>query len=175
MPYQTLHSFIDDSDRYRRQLTSPVELYAEERTLWYCERVGVDDGDDSPIKDGEYTEGDNDRRRCNGNEANLVSSLLSDGRHAPVLDIDFDARLVPSRTKGHHHLYLEKPMSWFRYRVLLWALKFCGVVEPGYYRASVQRRMTFCRWRPWGEAATWGAEEYQVAQVHALRDKIRSM
>lgn len=47
-------------------------------------------------------------------------------------------------------VYIEKPMSWFRYRVMLRAMVFAGVVEPGYYRASVARRGTHLR-LPWVE------------------------
>lgn len=84
------------------------------------------------------------------NEADVISSELPDGRHAPCIDVDVKALLLPSSTPGHGHLYIEKPMSWFRYRVMLRAMAFAGVVEPGYYRASVARRGTHLR-LPWVE------------------------
>lgn len=81
--------------------------------------------------------------------ANLTSSLIegTGNRHLPVLDIDFPARLVPSSSKGHFHLYLDgmKPLPWWRYRLLLRVLAWAGVIEPGYYTASVARRMTLVR------------------------------
>lgn len=79
--------------------------------------------------------------------ANLVSSELHDGTHLPALDIDFKSKLVPSRTPGHFHLYLDgmRPLSWRRYRKLLKALMRAGVIEPGYYRASKARRATMLR------------------------------
>ena len=80
--------------------------------------------------------------------ANLISSRLDDGMHAPVLDIDFNARLQPSSTKGHFHLYLEKPMTWRKYRRLLRALYKAGIIQKGYYTNSVRRRQTLVR-LPW--------------------------
>lgn len=77
--------------------------------------------------------------------ADLVTSELTDGRHAPALDLDVPAYLVPSRTEGHHHLYIEVPCSWKQYRKLLKALRDCGIIEPGYYRASVKAGRTHLR------------------------------
>ena len=71
--------------------------------------------------------------------ANVVTSLLSDGRHAPVLDIDFGAHLVGSSTAGHFHLYLDRSMPWRKYRRLLKALGRAGILEPGYVKASLRR------------------------------------
>lgn len=83
-------------------------------------------------------------------DANLVSSRLSDGRHAPALDIDLPCELVASSTPGHFHLYIDKPMSWEEYRILLHALAAVGIIEQGYYEASVQQGQTFLR--PPGQA-----------------------
>jgi hypothetical protein len=63
--------------------------------------------------------------------------------HSPVLDIDFEARLLPSSTEGHYHLYLDGiEMPWPKYRKLLEVLAEVGVIERGYYKASVRRQMT---------------------------------
>jgi hypothetical protein len=78
--------------------------------------------------------------------AELVSSeVVGSDKHAPALDIDVPAFLVPSSTPGHSHLYIDLEMPWWRYRIMLWALKVAGVIEPGYYRASVQRKGTHLR------------------------------
>jgi hypothetical protein len=81
-------------------------------------------------------------------EANVVTSQL-DGQasafafgqelHAPVLDIDFGAQLVPSSTPGHFHLYFEKAMTWDNYCGLLKALGDVGILEAGYVKASLRR------------------------------------
>lgn len=85
------------------------------------------------------------RQTVPGNTANLVSSRTRDGLHAPALDVDFSARLLPSKTPGHYHLFLDRTMPWWRYRILLKVLAWSGIIEPGYYRASVARKQTFLR------------------------------
>lgn len=77
--------------------------------------------------------------------ADVVSSELTDGRHAPALDLDVPAWLVPSRTEGHSHLYIDVPCTWKQYRKLLKALRDCGIIEPGYYNMALKRRATHLR------------------------------
>lgn len=86
------------------------------------------------------------RDRCAPSAANLVSSeLVASKQHAPALDIDVPAYLVPSTTEGHSHLYIDVPMSWRQYRKLLIAMRDAGILEPGYVAASLERRATFLR------------------------------
>ena len=76
----------------------------------------------------------------------VASSLLENGKHSPVLDIDYQAKLIPSTTPGNSHLYLDGlTMSWWRYRVLLAVMAWAGVIDRRYYRHSVRRRMTAVR------------------------------
>lgn len=65
--------------------------------------------------------------------------------HYPALDIDFPAELVPSSTEGHFHLYLDCGMKWRTYKRLLKELARAGVIEKGYYGASVARGATMLR------------------------------
>lgn len=80
-------------------------------------------------------------------QANLISSKLDNGLHLPVLDIDYEIKIEPSTTKGHFHLYLDgmEPLPWWKYRVLLKVLAWVGIIEKGYYLASVNRGMTLVR------------------------------
>ena len=87
------------------------------------------------------------RRPADRSDGTLVSSRCGDGFHMPALDLDFQVSLVPSSTGGHYHLYLNKRMRWWRYRILLRVLRFVGIIEPGYYKASIRRRATYL-WRP---------------------------
>mgnify|MGYP000888624733 CR=1 FL=1 len=81
--------------------------------------------------------------------SNLLGSRIKGRKtHAPVLDIDYPARLVPSSTEGHYHLILDVEMSWRKYKKLLKVLGEVGVIEPGYARASIARRGSFIR-VPW--------------------------
>lgn len=68
--------------------------------------------------------------------------------HRPVLDIDFPAKLIPSSTEGHFHLYLDKEMPWSTYEKLLAALAEAGIIEEGYAKASIARRYSTVR-LPW--------------------------
>lgn len=78
----------------------------------------------------------------------ITSNHLETGKHRPILDIDFPARLIPSSTPGHFHLYLDKEMEWDAYERLLRALGRAGIIEPGYASASIERQYTSVR-LPW--------------------------
>jgi len=88
-------------------------------------------------------------------QANLISSELDypyhsnvpkdDRLHAPSIDIDFPVECYESSTPGHFHLYIERPMTWRQYRRLLHALMRAGIIEEGYYKASIQRGGSFLR------------------------------
>lgn len=92
-------------------------------------------------------------------EANIVSSkVLESDYHAPVLDIDIPATLVPSSTPGHSHLYLDVECSWERYKELLTALAQCNIIEPGYANASFGRGFTAVR-LPWIKKGEIGGQK----------------
>lgn len=79
-------------------------------------------------------------------EGELVSSKgLITSRHYPVLDIDFGAELVPSKTAGHYHLYLDKELTWSDYERLLDVLGEVGILEKGYVEVCKKQKMTFVR------------------------------
>lgn len=88
-------------------------------------------------------------------ESTLVGSKIvgPSQMHMPVIDIDFDAELVPSKTPGHYHLYLQRAITWHQYLVVLQALSQAGLIEHGYYQASVARGQTFVRTAPLKEGA----------------------
>lgn len=141
------HTHRDEGDHTDREIFALQTLAEREcqpdppyRITYYSDAVELDES-------AGYRGSANEvRAPVKARYANLLSSELPSGRHAPVIDIDLPCRLVPSRTPGHWHLYIDKMMPWWRYRLLLKALVIAGVVEPGYYRASVSRRMTFVRW-----------------------------
>lgn len=88
-------------------------------------------------------------------DANLISSELDypydedvpadDRLHAPALDVDLPVQVIESSTPGHYHLYIDRPMTWKEYKHLLRALARAGIIEKGYYKASVKRGATFLR------------------------------
>lgn len=83
-------------------------------------------------------------------EANVITSAVEDEidgeiLHAPVLDFDFPCELWPSTTLNHHHLVINKTMTWSQYRLLLTAMEMAGLLEEGYVSASLQRGYTAIR------------------------------
>lgn len=70
---------------------------------------------------------------------NGVSSSTTDGKHLPIIDLDFSHHYEPSTNDGHAHLYLNVPISYFRWVVLMFALRFAKVIEPGYFLWSIRR------------------------------------
>jgi len=85
-------------------------------------------------------------------ENNLVSSRTQDGKHAPIIDLDFPHRYVQSSTPGHAHLYLNVEVSWWRWALLQLALWLAGVQELGYSWWSLRRGANCVR--PPGEQKT---------------------
>jgi len=84
-------------------------------------------------------------------QANLITSLVAGTtppQHKVVIDLDLPAKLIPSTTEGHFHLYIDKAMEEGEYMNLLQALENAGIIEPGYMRAAERRRYTAVR-LPW--------------------------
>jgi len=71
----------------------------------------------------------------NPEHANLVSShsFSSGGTeyHYPLIDLDIDAKLIPSSTLGHHHLLINKLMTKENYDKLLRVLHEVGIIQTG--------------------------------------------
>lgn len=111
------------------------------RTYWFKKLSPVDDSNSSNFESpGERVPFE----EAAGN-ANLVSSLLEDGRHMPVLDIDVPHKLVPSTTPGHSHLYINVSMDWGDYHHLLTVLQAKGIIEKGFVDSSLHKKMTQVR------------------------------
>ena len=82
-------------------------------------------------------------------DSNVVTSRVGNGeKHRVAIDLDMDAVLVPSSTPGHHHLIIDKELSWEQYKKLLEALEAAGLIEAGYYKASINRGASVLR-TPW--------------------------
>lgn len=81
-------------------------------------------------------------------DAELIASLNANGKHRPLLDIDFPAAVIPSSTEGHCHLYIDKELEWKDYKKLLNVLADLGIIEHGYRGASLARGYSALR-LPW--------------------------
>ena len=83
--------------------------------------------------------------------ANVITSVVANSNgliHKPVIDIDLPISVLPSSTPGHHHLFIDHVMTWDQYVMLLGALVAAGLVEQGYFDASLTRGHTAVR-LPW--------------------------
>ena len=76
---------------------------------------------------------------------NLIGSEVVPGFHAPVLDMDFPVHVMPSRTPGHSHLYIDKLISWDDYSKLLKLMSDIGLIEKGYAESALVRKETYVR------------------------------
>jgi hypothetical protein len=91
---------------------------------------------------------ENTRPWNNHADFDVVCSQTVLTRHKPVLDLDFDAVLWKSSTPGHHHLLLDRELTWKQYTRLLLALEDAGILSPEYVDVSLKRGYTAVR-LPW--------------------------
>lgn len=83
-------------------------------------------------------------------QANTITSLIANKvtHHKLVVDIDFPAKLIPSSTEGHFHLYIDHEIPADVYWELLEAMAKAGLVEEKYVEASKAQGRTTLR-LPW--------------------------
>lgn len=72
-------------------------------------------------------------------------TVYDGGNGLAGLAFDCAARLVPSRTGGHFHLFLEEELTWKSYACLLDWLADASIIEPGYVSQSLRLGMSFLR------------------------------
>lgn len=101
------------------------------RTYWYKETLHDSYGGERGFRVNRKEDG------------NLISSFCENGQHMPVIDIDYSADLVPSKTEGHFHLFLNKPVPWNKYLKVLEALADAGLIEHKFYLMAKQHSMSF--------------------------------
>lgn len=115
-----------------------------ERTYWFARDFNVVD-EPLVLSLLKYRQKKNRRRTHPSEIPNLISSITYDGKQMPILDLDFPHHHVESSTDGHTHLYIDVPMSKFRWFVLMCALRFAGVIELGFFVWSLRRGGNFVR------------------------------
>lgn len=111
-------------------------------------------------------------------KANLITSKVERypygvEYHRPVLDIDFDAELLPSSTPGHWHLFLNKQMPKADYFDLLRALARAGIIQHGFKDSAIDRGASSVR-LPWIKKNDWAANQGDPeASVERLREQVK--
>lgn len=115
------------------------------RTYWRAKDFFITD---EPLMASllKYRQAENRHRVTPGYESpNLISSITTDGKQMPIIDMDFPHHFLPSTTPGHSHLYIDVKMSKLQWAILMWALYQAGVVELGYFVWSIRRGGNFMR------------------------------
>jgi CRISPR/Cas system CSM-associated protein Csm3 (group 7 of RAMP superfamily) len=105
---------------------------------------------DSAALDKSDRSGTNETITTDIEAANVITSMMTDKvtHHKVIIDLDIPAKLVPSTTPGHFHLYIDHELEKEAYFALLTALAEAGLIEPGYLGASKNRGYTAVR-LPW--------------------------
>lgn len=64
---------------------------------------------------------------------NLAVSAIDESKrtHLPIFDLDVPHRLVPSRTPGHSHLYVDVEVPADKLRAVIAAMVDAGLMGPG--------------------------------------------
>lgn len=75
---------------------------------------------------------------CTKDKANLIGDKTVDGKHKPVLDLDFDCKLVPSSTNGHFHLYVNKEVDHKKWETMLIAMRDAGILQQGFVDGAIR-------------------------------------
>lgn len=96
-------------------------------------------------------------------EANLILSREIGGSygvtyHRPVIDLDYEAELIPSSTPGHFHLYINKEIPEALYWKFLRVMAECGIVQQGWVDSSIARGASSVR-LPWIKKDDWVANQ----------------
>ncbi len=114
----------------------------------------------------------------------VVSNTLTDcdvevDKKSLIIKTYRDLALIPSSTRGHHHLILDVNLTWQGYSNLLSILEYYDIIERGYLDASMRKGYSCIR-VPWvsKQGKTPGATtlgERKGAPGAGLWEKLRGM
>lgn len=134
--------------KQQRSLWSKLPQWAWKQGL----RTNVDFASNPDSRTSHRAERDRPEHTADIKQAQIITSRVEypevEDFHKPILDIDFPIQCVPSTTPGHFHLYMDKELTWDKYKALLHALADAGIIEDGYRWASIAREYTAVR-VPW--------------------------
>lgn len=115
-----------------------------ERTYWYAPDLSIED-EPLAVSLIKYRQKENRTQVQDKKAANLVSSRTEDGKHMPILDLDFPHHFEPSTSPGHSHLYIDVEMPRRKLFALVLVLWYCGVIEMGHAVWTLRRGASFVR------------------------------
>lgn len=99
---------------------------------------------DVPVIDS-YGDSHWTRKLVHDPEGELYGSLVGDGVHIPMFDLDMHCELVESSTPGHYHLYINHPILTRKYKKLMKAFLAAGLIEKGWYDLFKKDKMACLR------------------------------
>lgn len=81
-----------------------------------------------------------------GTAANIISSETNiTGIHLPLFDFDFPCKLIKSSTKGHFHLYVNKPVAWIHLYPLIIAMRNAGLLDVEWANIAIRDKQMLLR------------------------------
>ncbi len=104
-----------------------------ERTYWVLSPK--EDYDDSRGKKNKQ------RKQVGEKEGYLVASLCTNGKHAPVIDLDFPVYVIKNMDTGVVWLHFSKKVRRHKFQKLLDTLAECGIID------DIKREATGFSWR----------------------------
>ena len=92
-------------------------------------------------------------------KANLIGSMTINGTHKPVFDVDNGlenatmvamafgnrATILPSRTLGHYHVYVDTEFSWDMCKLFLNHFSSIGVIDGQWAQACIRQEQMYVR------------------------------
>lgn len=128
------------------------------RRRFNIEKIRCNDGYDNYFEADGFIDSETGR---------FVSSQVdhSHAMHMPVLDVDDPVfRIVESKTPGHQHIYIDKPMSWRQYKKLMRVLVKLGIVDKDWWRMCKRRRFGSLVAEPDKDKGFWSYGEFFPAR-----------
>lgn len=110
-------------------------------------------------------------------KANLVTSVVKSTKgktvetHRLLLDLDFDAALIPSSTPGHNHLYIDKELTKEQVDKVVAVLNEVGILQDG-VKNGYNRRGALSLRLPWIDKDRYEDNYFDHAE-YEKREKLR--
>lgn len=114
---------------------------------------------------------------CHPEDANLISSDNSSGRHILILDLDQEHYYTKSTTEGHGHLYINAELSYDDLKEIIEVLAKHKIVQLGIENGLLRRKRLQFRPKWINKHSTidnMSMEDYKKNKEKAKNDKQNS-
>jgi hypothetical protein len=146
--------FLEEKPKAREPIVIPDD--APELPIWLAQnQLSYIDG----LDEQEYVSDNHHEPAENFETANLISSKIKGTKkHKVILDLDFDAALIPSSTPGHSHLYLDIDLTEDQMEKLVGVLHEVGIIAQGNVNQWDRFKALFLR-LPWIKKSEGATED----------------